>query len=305
MKKSSKLKSIDSGKKLLRYSSIAAALLAVASPESQAQIVYTDVDPDESISAGGSISIDMDNSSSVEIMIGQSSFTSTTDGTLYRFASNYMNMAPGVGIEGGSVTASAWSTTLNLARAKSAGDLIGSSAAFASSGGPRLKGGVIKSWQRPSSTTVTQYGSLPNTGPKNFIGIKFEIAGEIHYGWARVTFSSDCDSVTLHDYAYEATPNTPIIAGDTGTTTGIVQSDLISSRVQLYSFGRKLNYKDDFSANSQSKIVLSDLSGRELASFNANGSTSYAFDLPEFTSGLYIVTVQRPEGSFSKKVHLD
>lgn len=66
-------------------------------------------------------------------------------------------------------------------------------------------------------------------GVKNrYLGLKFVIDGQIHYGWARVSVAIghrrqyDDVSATLTGYAYETVPNKPIVAGE---TTG---SDVIS-----------------------------------------------------------------------------
>lgn len=62
-------------------------------------------------------------------------------------------------------------------------------------------------------------GSSGNLGPwkdarNRFLGLKFSINGETHYGWARMTVTAKGDIVaTLTGYAYETIPNRPIIAG--------------------------------------------------------------------------------------------
>lgn len=50
-----------------------------------------------------------------------------------------------------------------------------------------------------------------------YLGIRFQIKGKTHYGWARmnVTESQSRYTVVLTGYAYETTANKPIIAGKT------------------------------------------------------------------------------------------
>jgi hypothetical protein len=50
-----------------------------------------------------------------------------------------------------------------------------------------------------------------------YLGLKFIIKGHLHYGWARfnVTAGNGKITATLTGYAYETTPNKPIIAGRT------------------------------------------------------------------------------------------
>jgi hypothetical protein len=54
---------------------------------------------------------------------------------------------------------------------------------------------------------------------RRYLGLKFIIKGQIHYGWARLTVDADWGHegihATLTGYAYETVPNKPIIAGKT------------------------------------------------------------------------------------------
>jgi hypothetical protein len=58
-------------------------------------------------------------------------------------------------------------------------------------------------------------------GQTTYIGFKFLISGQTHYGWARVTLQYDANApkrrLTAHlsGYAYETTADTPIKAGQT------------------------------------------------------------------------------------------
>ncbi|SDB29814.1 hypothetical protein SAMN03097699_0576 [Flavobacteriaceae bacterium MAR_2010_188] len=45
-----------------------------------------------------------------------------------------------------------------------------------------------------------------------FLGLRFIVDGKTHFGWARLSVTSPTDWV-LKDYAYNATPNKPILAG--------------------------------------------------------------------------------------------
>jgi hypothetical protein len=50
-----------------------------------------------------------------------------------------------------------------------------------------------------------------------YLGLKFRIKGQVHYGWARLNVTTGGNSITatLTGYAYETIPNKPIIAGKT------------------------------------------------------------------------------------------
>ena len=58
------------------------------------------------------------------------------------------------------------------------------------------------------------WGNLPLI-PYRYLGVKFEIDGKTHYGWARmiVKVAGVNITATLTGYAYETIPNKTIIAG--------------------------------------------------------------------------------------------
>lgn len=67
---------------------------------------------------------------------------------------------------------------------------------------------------------IYYYGSWDNSGVGNYLGIRFQINGETHYGWARVYVRFGFFSFIvahLDGYAYETQPNKPIHAGDMGS----------------------------------------------------------------------------------------
>jgi hypothetical protein len=72
-----------------------------------------------------------------------------------------------------------------------------------------------------SGTSTRWAGPWANGGEgvkNHYLGLKFSIDGQTHYGWARlsVTASSNgFESVSLTGYAYETIPKKPIIAGRT------------------------------------------------------------------------------------------
>lgn len=62
-------------------------------------------------------------------------------------------------------------------------------------------------------------GASANTGPwkdatNRYLGLKFSINGQTHFGWARLTVNAKGGIfATLTGYAYETVPNKPIVVG--------------------------------------------------------------------------------------------
>ena len=82
--------------------------------------------------------------------------------------------------------------------------------------GKALLAGGFRETQISASTV---FGPFANTTDR-YLGLKFKIHGEVHYGWVRfkmVNASDDPPSVTavLMGYAFETEPNLPLKAGQT------------------------------------------------------------------------------------------
>lgn len=94
------------------------------------------------------------------------------------------------------------------------GSKIGPSAHFAHSHGQ------ITIERKSHSGSIFGYGgNWYYVGPNRFLGVKFLIHGETHYGWIRLTVDIPGSfASTITGYAYETTANKPITAGS--TTTG-------------------------------------------------------------------------------------
>ncbi len=87
-----------------------------------------------------------------------------------------------------------------------------------------LHRGALIGAKKPFSAQLMTTCTLDNicSGPwldakGAYLGLKFHVNGEVHYGWARfnLTTSDGEITATLTGYAYETTPNKPIIAGKT------------------------------------------------------------------------------------------
>ncbi|MFN3327068.1 MAG: PEP-CTERM sorting domain-containing protein [Bryobacteraceae bacterium] len=62
------------------------------------------------------------------------------------------------------------------------------------------------------------YGKWGN-GTPSYLGLRFLISDNDHYGWAKVSVTTDLNfgsSFTIHDWAYQTQPDTAILAGEIG-----------------------------------------------------------------------------------------
>ena len=85
-----------------------------------------------------------------------------------------------------------------------------------------LKQGATIGSSRPFSGKLMLNYGMGSVGRwkdvrKRYLGLKFQINGTTHFGWARLTVGLHGSRIIayLSGFAYETTPNTPIVAGQT------------------------------------------------------------------------------------------
>ena len=191
---------LDRGLSLYVLAASAAGVSALAlAPPANAQVVYTPAH--QFIHRNGQIVIDFNRDG-------------VTDVTIREIPWNLGSVSPGNSLQavpsqsGGGIKAGG----LNLyAAALSAGEMIGPQNSF---------------WNVPAvmaeytSFGSYFYGSWALLKKSAYVGVRFLINGKNHYGWARLKVKNDfaLKSIIalLTGYAYETTPNKPILAGATG-----------------------------------------------------------------------------------------
>jgi len=253
-------------KKLLNYGAMSAAILGVA--EASGQVVYTDLDPDQALITGDAFPFDLNgdgtndfsldifdagNGAGAVIFPGINGSVNPDNGFVGFVAGNYnypSNLAAGAVIDGSS-------TLVEGLR----GDMNFYGCAYTNS-------------------------QFCNDTTDGFIGLKFNVAGNTHYGWVRVDLSADASSMTVKDFAFDATPDTPIEAGDQGNL-GV--DDFSANAINHY-----FNYDTKvLTLNSQTglqDVVLYNVLGQE-SYRSAISSNVSEHPLSGLQSGIYIAKI--------------
>jgi hypothetical protein len=191
-------------KRLLAYALAAAGAVALT-PSASAEIVYT---PANFTFTRGTLPLDLNNDGIDDFTIHNSENGSSSFYTLKLTVSS--------GSPGASAAVlgrnrqgfgSAWDAPLNWAIGP------GSAKHFINANPPALMAimGCVPGYCWPPA------GFWANRVNK-FLGLRFIINGEVHYGWARFSVRSGyfLFKVKLSGYAYETNPDTTILAGDRG-----------------------------------------------------------------------------------------
>lgn len=278
---------ISTNQKLAAYSTMAAALMAQGL-QVGAEVVYTDIE-DVTLEIGDVYDIDVDGDGTLDFHFAVSSVTGS-NGT-WSFGTAF-GMYTGVGgtLNQAMGTVGAY---YNYASNLNAGDSIGPD-------GPWLAyTSVYNAAVIASNFYGISYGQFPGAG-EGYMGIQFEISGNVHYGWVRLESDINDVYITLMDMAYENVADTPIEAGATTSPSAI--PEISASLVNVYSFGSTV-YINNTGMN-QPSVNIYDLNGKLILSQDLNGGNNI-IDMSQVAEGNYLVCIKSDEGSTTKKVFLN
>lgn len=280
--------------KLKSYSALATAVFGTASA-ADAQIVYTDVNPDAVITAVNgaldSYAVDFNNDGNEDLAFGAYGYLyDAGGGTTYQlnyiftFAANN-STAAFVGTMQTVGTQSA-PTTTNIA----AGTVIGSSSTWldtVAAGSPTFFSAV--------TANGAPFIGTANTGADIYIGSRFLIGTNTHYGWVRINVPANAGQATIKDFAYNATANGPINAGQ---TAGISEIDAASWTA--YGSGSSIKIKSSIEGN----IEVIDLAGKVISTGTINGG-ELTMNVANANTGMYIVRITNGSLTDTKKIVLN
>lgn len=94
------------------------------------------------------------------------------------------------------------------ASALARGHKIGASAHFSSADGK-----ITIERQVHAESAGTYYGNWYAIGPDHFLGVKFQIKGQTHFGWIRLTVETGSFTATITEFGYETVANKSVDAG--------------------------------------------------------------------------------------------
>jgi hypothetical protein len=179
------------------------SLLALA-PSAEARIVYT---PTHIVLSHEPLAIDLNHDGVVDFVLLDSFHRTGINTNVFGLYANPAHKNNGV--EGKS---------FRSAQALAQGSELGSNDNFL--------GDFMASFCSFNGTSTICLGGNWLDVSKRYLGLRFTIRGETHYGWARLNVSYGVQQgivATLTGYAYETVPNKPIIAGKSDDTEVVVQ----------------------------------------------------------------------------------
>lgn len=260
-------------KKITGYSSLAASLLAISNL-ANAQIVYTDVNPDVTDTGNGAAyDLDLNNDATVDFKI-----TITSNGAAVKMAAEAI---------GDNAIAGTYSDPYIYPSALNPDDVIGEGNTWNSN----AAGMTLAS----SGYFQGAYGDWFGAVDK-YLGLRIKVGSSVHYGWMRMDVSEDGKTFTIKDYAYESTADASINAGDAGSI-GITPVNAGGYKVYAYNKQVNIELKNDLPGD----ITITNLMGQLVKQVEINASTM-SIDLSDHAESVYMVTIRQDGAIYTQKV---
>lgn len=270
------------------YAFIVTAMMFCVS--ANAQIVYTDVNTDTTISCSAvgclhSYDLNLNNDTAVDFTLYTSyqfvPCTLETGGMMQRV---YVSSQSGNGIN-----------TLMM----NANDTIGSNLAF-SEGSENLRRIIFQGGQCNASS-----GSWTSTSD-HYLGLQITVDTNTYYGWARLNvavpavYPNSTVYFRVKDYAYNSIPNQFILAGQPNTT-GITENSFASS-INLFPNPATDKLTIALGNNNQKvQVTITDITGKIIYTTIARETHKLEVNTKDFAEGIYVVQIQTEEFTGTKK----
>jgi hypothetical protein len=255
------------------------------SASANAQIVYTDVNPDFTVAGSNSYYLDLNYDGTSDYMILR------VNGVCgFNCSSNWISDSV---LNGNAAAGSTDPLAMNF------GNTISSGIGWSGSG-ILYRLNTLNSVP-PTNTTSGNW----SPGNEHYLGLKLIVGSSTYYGWVRMQTASSPlfgnVSCTIKDYAYNSIPNQPILAGQTATT-GITENSFASS-INLFPNPADNHLTIDLGSNNKkAEVTITDITGKIIYTTTANETNKIELNTGEFAEGMYIVKIQSGKFISTKKL---
>jgi len=268
-------------KKLAKYGALTAAIAGVA--DASGQIIYTDITPDFSGGIGSSTFLDLDNN-------GTNDFQIIHDG------GDDLDIVPVNNANNNVLGSIGYSYSYYGSFYGYAYPFVLNNTAVISS---------ANSWNNFGYNNIgvnsLNFGNCIDGNwcdiTDGYLGLRFDIAGSTHYGWARLDVSQSGDIWVVKDYAYNSVANEAITAGEQSLSNN---DALFNEQVRIVALNKTIGLYNLPQATSyqlfsiEGKVILNGTTQNEAHTINAS----------TLSNGIYIIEVTNTEtkATIRKKV---
>lgn len=276
-------------KRLAHYGALTVAIAGVA--DASGQIIYTDISPDSNGGVNTDYALDLNNDGTVDFGINQEQISYYSVAYVNRLAIFPNNVANETLTSNASAGLYAYPFALNSGDVISNGQVTWANNGY-SSGFQSLNWALSY-----SGSLLANNGNFVGVADK-FVGLRFDISGETHYGWVRLDVSEDAQSWVVKDYAYNSVADEPINAGQTTLGLGVneltqIKIVALNRSIALYNLPENTSYKL-FSTSGQSVLT------------GTTNSDTYVIEANSIANGVYVLELNdgNTNGVIRKKIVL-
>lgn len=137
---------------------------------------------------------------------------------------------------------------------------------------------------------------------EKFVGLRLELNDHKYYGWLRMDVDSFANQFTIRDYAYQAKPDSAILAGDTDLISSVPHV-IIDNKISIFSYGKQLIVKTSGNGKENLDIRIYNLFGvtvRELVTKEKEVHLA----LNELPEGMYLVKAAQAGNEKTRKISI-
>lgn len=270
--------------RLSKYTAAAAAV-TVGAAGANAQIVYTDVDPDFS-HPGDEIGfgLDMNNDGNFDFIIASGDSVYVVSAGTFRVrntvVAGYGTQAANNAIAGEAPSGYNYALALNM------NDMIDNT----------LNWIAATNTMAYNVNSANPYNENWNGVTDRYLALRFNSGGNDYYGWARMDVQAEGDIWTLKDYAYQA--------GQTGIEAGATASIEEGTMDQYVHFVNQSNNTVMVRFNEAitgANVTVVSASGQVVQVGAVEGS-EFVVDMNGLAGGIYMINVTSEQGTITKKM---
>ena len=261
-----------------------------------AQIQYTDIDPDLTLQATNSDSyaLDFNSDNSVDLIIYASEVDTNLNGFVLTFIGGVVNTPGSTEIVG--TDSLIFGSNILFVDTIGSGEFIDGALTYISSSMPSVFAGAgIRVTAASLNTSLGEFQGNQD----GYIGAKFTTSGNTHFGWVRVNVADDCYSLTIKDFAFQTSPNTGIVAGDYGGSGLVNIDDQMRSKVLISQLYNSIYFDN---VQEPTTIQLFNMLGNEIK--RCDISSNQRINLDEKEAGLYLIVVSSLNSKQIKKIFI-
>lgn len=258
----------------------AAGAVAIAGT-ADAQVIYTDVNPDTVINNFQTYLLDIDNNGQHEMSM-----------EVIRYPGGDQMIRLGVQPVN-AILGSLYQANYPLPFALDNGDSVSATT-------PGWQNGTVNSGAQYLAVLYGSqtFGNWVGVNDK-YLGIRFRIGQNTHYGWARLAVAATGDTLTIKDYAYQAIPGLGITAGD---MVAAIPANSLQDSLTIFSSSNTVIIRNSSNDPSGTVRILNTL-GQCIHQTPVNGP-NMRISLEGHPPGIYLVEVSDDKNRMVKKVYL-